>query len=323
MRISDKIKRAIAFYLSVSTFCVMLPIILSYALGYQIDYHNLKVYKTGILYINSHPSGAYIYINGRMHKDVTPAQVEELKPGTYRIDVRREGFYPWEKELVVRPNMVTRADRIELFPIRQEMKRMGQEGIAYFVISDKNYIYYMKKTGLFRSGMDGTLAKKISPYSNWPQGIKRSRFSPSGDKFLYFTDRNVWAVYLSADKTLPQTDLADTARVEEVFASQDPIIDVFWYPGASYIIAVTDKDIEAIELRGGIRNIVSLYKFNARPQSLHYDENNDSLYFTDTRTGQAPGEPASLYRLDLRQKLFDQLVQLLIKKEPDAGYEKR
>ena len=73
MKNSDKLKRAVAFYLSVLLFFIILPILLSYSLGYRIDYKALKVYKTGIIFINSKPSGASIYINDKLYSNLTPA----------------------------------------------------------------------------------------------------------------------------------------------------------------------------------------------------------------------------------------------------------
>jgi len=315
--------RAIAFYFAAALFCVLLPIILSYALGYKIDYHDLKIYKTGILYIESRPAGAAIYLNGYKYPDVTPARIEELKPGGYKVVVRREGFYPWEKDLEVRPNMVTKADRIVLFPMAQEMKRMGERGVSDFAVSDNGYLYYMKKSGLYRSTMDGSSMKRLSPYAEWPDRIVGKKFSPSGDRFLFYNDRNVWVVDLEHGKTI--AGLVEEASVQEVFAGQDSITDVFWYPGAGYIIIVTDKGIDVAELRGAakVSNAVPLYKFNSRPHGLYYDESSSALYFTDTGLGKDFSESRYLYRIDLRQKFFDALMKMLLKKEPDSGYEKR
>ena len=322
MKISDKIKRLIAFYFSVALFCTLLPIILSYSLGYQIDYSAFKIYKTGILYINSKPSGASLYVNGRRHKDLTPTQIEELKPGTYRIEVRREGFYPWERDLVVRPNMATKADRIVLFPIAKELEKIGAPDTKDFVISDKGQIYYFSKAGLFRSALDGTGLKRLTLYSDWPDRITGRKISPDGGKLIYFNEHAVSVVYLDPEPSTGKDK--EDVKVEEVIKSADPIIDVFWYSASDHLLVVTANDIKAVELRGeGMRNIVALYKFNTRPQSLYYDDDNDSLYFTDTRGSSAPGEVSYLYRLDLRQKFFDQLMQLLLKKEPVEGYEKR
>lgn len=333
MKRSDRIMRAIAFYFSVALFCVLLPIVLSYALGYQIDYRNFRIYKTGILYIESKPAGAEIYLNGWKYPDVTPAQIEELKPGSYKIVVKREGFYPWERELEVRPNMVTKAERIVLFPVAQDMKKMGERGVADFVVSENGYLYYMKKSGLYRSTMDGTSMKRLSSYAQWPDRIIGKRFSPSGDKFLYFNDRNIWVVDLDYGRKAARASPgasgggaeAEEAGVSEVFTSDDLITDVFWYPGAAYIIVVTDKGIDAAELPGarGERSVVSLYKFNSRPQGLYYDEAANALYFTDTGLGKDFSESKYLYRIDLKQKHFEQLIRDLLKKEPDSGYEKR
>jgi hypothetical protein len=320
--VSDRLKRSIAFYCAVALFIVFLPIILAYALGYKIDYSEFKIYKTGILYIESHPAGASIFINDRKMPDVTPARIEELKPGIYRVAVKREGFYPWERELEARPNMVTRADRIVLFPVKQEMKKMGERGVLDFVISDNGYMYYLKKSGLYRSYMDGTSMRRLSSYSAWPDRIIGKRFSPSGDSFLYFDENKVWLAAPDDPRSAERT--GEFMKVDEVFSGTDRISDVFWYPGAGYIIIATDKDIKVAELSAAAaHNVVPLYKFNSSPRGLWFDESSGSLYFTDTGLGQDLSESRYLYRIEFKEKFFDQLIKRLLKKEPENGYEKR
>ncbi len=317
MKNSDKFKRAIAFYMSVILFFVTLPILLSYSLGYRIDYRSFKVYKTGIIFINSKPSGASIYINEKIIDAVTPAEIEDLKPAIYKVRVRREGFYPWEEELVVRPNMVTKADSIILFPVIQEMNKINSHPSSDFTISDRGCIYYFSESGLFSSDIDGGSLKKLSPYSKWPDKIIRKRFSPDGDKILCFNGHEISVVYLNLDKVM-------SARVESILTTEEPIIDVFWYAGSGYIIVVTEKYINVLELRGGgKRNVATLYKFNLSPHAVSYDSNNGSLYFLDSPKGSSSKDGSYLYRLDLRQKLFDYLMQLLLKRDTDVQREKR
>lgn len=309
MNKSDRIKRAVAFYFSVVLFFSLLPIFLSYSLGYKIDYVALKIYKTGIIYINSQPSGASVYINGRKYKNTTPTQIEKLRPASYRVEVRLENYYPWERNLTVKPNMVTKADRIVLFPIAQDRKKLVNQEISDFIISDKGIIYYMGKYGLFRSGMDGSSIKKLSSYSSWPGRIIGKKFSPDGNKFFYFTQWTLSVAYLNPDKAVLKDN--ETARIEEVLASEDSVIDAFWYSDSGYIIIVTERDIKVAELRGEkMRNIVSLYRFVNKPQSIYYDDNNDSLYFIDE---------GYMRKLDLRQKFFDNLIQMLRRKDIENG----
>lgn len=314
MRLNDKVKRAIAFYSSVVSFLIFLPILLSYALGYHLDFSALTAYKTGIIYITSHPPGAYIYVNGVLHNNLTPSQIEGLRPGVYKVDVRREGFYPWEQDLVVRPNMVTRADRIVLFPMALDIKKVSVHQISDFVVSNKNYIYYMTRIGLFRSSADGSGFRKLSAYSNWPRNMIGKKFSPDGDKFLYFTENNASIVYLNLDKTLTQD--GEEVQVEEVMKTSTPIIEVFWYSGSNYIIVVTGEEVNVVELQGGgKRNIISLYKFNRRPTSIYYDESADYLYFADAGKGMVSKEANYLYRIELRRSFLDYLKTLLPKKD--------
>ncbi|MFH0764356.1 MAG: PEGA domain-containing protein [Candidatus Omnitrophota bacterium] len=317
---SDRILRFIAFHAALLIFFIMLPIILSYSLGYKIDYRNLKTYKTGIIYLNSRPSGASVYVNGKIYKDLTPAQIEELKPGIYNIEVRREGFYPWEGKLTVRPNMVTRADSIVLFPIGGNVKMISDLDVAAFTVSDNNYMYYFAGNGLYRSSIDGGNLKKLTSYSDWPRKIRDKKFSPDGDKILYYDENDIFVVFLNPGRY----DVVKRyeAKVEKVLKSPDKIIDVFWYFGSGYLIAVTDKDLKVVELRGGeARNVASLYRFTTRPGGLYYDEKGGSLYFTDT--GEEPGLKSRkfLYRLDLRQTFFNSVKDFLLKnqKEPENG----
>ncbi len=322
MKNSDKLKRAVVFYISVLLFFIILPILLSYSLGYRIDYRALKVYKTGIIFINSKPAGASIYINGTLYTNVTPAQIEELKPGVYKVRVKREGFYPWEEDLVVRPNMVTKADSIILFPVMQEMNEIINQPAMDFAVSDKGYIYYLAEAGLYRSDTDGYDLRKLSAYSNWPKKIIKKKFSPDGDKILCFNEKEIMVIYLNLDKA--EIKDGQSARVENIFTAEEPIVDVFWYTGSGYIIVVTEKYINVVELRGGgKRNIAMLYKFNVSPQTVSYDPNNGSLYFMDRDKDNFSKTGSYLYRLDLRQKFFDYLMQILLKREPEAANEKR
>jgi len=318
----DRIKRAIAFYISVLLFFVTLPILLSYSLGYRIDLNALKLYKTGIIFINSKPAGAAIYVNGELFDGITPAQIEELKPGAYKVQVKRQGFYPWEEELVVRPNMVTKADGIILFPVMKEMNVISPQPVADFAVSDRNNIYYLTEHGLYRSDPDGANRKKLSGYSSWPKGPTHKKFSPEGDKFLCFNEKEICVVYTNLDKA--ESLGGALAKAENVLTTEEPIVDVFWYTGSGYIIVVTEKYINVVELRGaGRRNTVTLYKFNAMPHSLYYDQANGSLYFADIGKNKMMLEGRYVYRLDLRQKFFDSLMQLLPKRESEAANDKR
>jgi hypothetical protein len=315
----DRIKRALAFFLSAALFIVLLPITLSYSLGYKIDYRELKAYKTGILHVRTNPAGASLYLNGVLHDEATPAQIEELKPGKYLVDIRRDGFYPWEKELVVRPNMVTRADGIILFPVKQEMTKLINKDVADIFVTDRSEIYYFSRYGLFKSDIDGGSMKRVTTYCDWPEKIKSKKMSPDGAKLIIYDDRKVWIVFLR-DPERSALRSGDSARVDEIMSVSDAVNDVFWHSSSSYIIVVTPSQIAIAEARAAAKNIVSLYKFNSPGPGIFYE--NDCLYFTDTKLGQEAASSARYpYRIDLKRNFFEGIMKRLLKKDGDAASE--
>ncbi|MDD5496676.1 MAG: PEGA domain-containing protein [Candidatus Omnitrophica bacterium] len=316
MKNSDTLIRYIAFYFSLALYLILLPIVLAYSFGYHIDFHKFNIYKTGILSLKSEPSGAFIYINGKLYTDLTPARVEELKPGTYFVEVKREGFYPWQKDLSVIPNMVTRADNIILFPTLRDLAKISDLKTVNFIIPDnKSQMYQMTESGLYRSNIDGTGLMKLSPYSDWPSDITGKSFSPDGKKILFFNEDGIWVIYLTSRDAAKD---GDSVEVEEVLTSPSVIRSVFWHSGSNHIVFVAGRDINVLELgKGGRKNMVTLHKCNLPPKGIFYDNNNDSLYFTDYRGGRD-----GIYRMDLREKFFDKLIQR-VKKEFDVIYEKK
>lgn len=312
MNRSDMIKRAIVFYFSLALFFILLPIVVSYSLGYKIDFSYFRIYKTGIISIKSQPSGSVVYVNGKIRNDLTPTRVEELKPGTYNVEVRRDGFYPWKKDLLVRPNMVTKAEYIVLFPLPEEMQSLGVPDVIDFLVAPDNTVYYMTRSGLFKSDANGDNCKKISSYSNWPGDIKGKKFSPNGKKFLYFSDHKIW---IANNENIP--------KIEEAANTSSPIIDVFWYSDSRHIVFATEKDLSVMETGASYSgSSIMLYEFTVRPRALFYDNGNDSLYFTDLKSAPDANAAGSLYRLDLRQKFFDKFLRRL-KKEFEINYENK
>lgn len=313
---SDSVIRYIAFFFSLALYLTLLPIILSYSLGYHVDFQKFVIYKTGILSLKSTPSGASIYINGKLYPDITPARIEELRPGAYFVEVKKDALFPWQKELVVRPNMVTRAESILLFPTLQVTQMVSdREADNFFIPDDRSQVYYMTKSGLYKSNIDGTNSKKLSSYSGWPSNIVGKKLSPDGKKILYFSANGIWIIYLNNPVL---TRYGDIAEVEEALKSPNIIKDVFWHSDSNHIIFVADRDIDVLEIgKGGGKNIVTLNKCIRQPKCVYYDTYNDSLYFDDSSEGKS-----NLYRLDLREKFFEKLMER-IKKEFDIIYDQK
>lgn len=76
-----------------------------YARGYRLDFKSLKVLPNGILVIKSDPDGASVFINGDLEA-ATNTNIP-LPSGTYDVEIKKEGFLPWKKRLIIEKEIVT------------------------------------------------------------------------------------------------------------------------------------------------------------------------------------------------------------------------
>ena len=76
-----------------------------YARGYRLNLKTFKFQPNGILVLKSEPDGASVYINGDL-KTATNASIS-LSPGTYDVEVRKDGFFTWGKRLTIEKEIVT------------------------------------------------------------------------------------------------------------------------------------------------------------------------------------------------------------------------
>ena len=59
--------------------------------------------STGAINLNSTPSGAKIYLDGK-YQDITPQSLSNLEPGTYQLRLTKSGYQDWQQEVTVSPD---------------------------------------------------------------------------------------------------------------------------------------------------------------------------------------------------------------------------
>jgi hypothetical protein len=69
--------------------------------------------QTGLLSVNSFPTAAEVFINGKL-ATVTDDKLY-LEPGEYTVEIFKDGYSPWRKQLQVQQELVTQTDAL-LFP---------------------------------------------------------------------------------------------------------------------------------------------------------------------------------------------------------------
>jgi len=107
-------------------FIVSLIALIALSRGYRLNFSNKSIESTGILVASSYPTGAKIYVNGVL-KDATNANII-LNPGQYNIEIKKEGYSVWKKQLNIKGEVVTKADAL-LFPQNPSLAPVTSLGI--------------------------------------------------------------------------------------------------------------------------------------------------------------------------------------------------
>jgi hypothetical protein len=190
---------------------------------------------TGLLVATSSPDGAQVIING--HLTTATDNTINLAPGDYDVKIFKEGYFPWEKKITVKKEVVSKADAL-LFPTAPQLASITNVGIlnpvidpsltkiAYAVASQsavKNGIYILDMSSrpiLTLQNASSQIAQDIA------NTFSSSTFTWSPDSAQILanieTKQNTFTKYLLQTNTLNQTpqDVTETiASVDNAWQS--------------------------------------------------------------------------------------------------------
>ena len=110
------ILRRIVFYTFLLLYLILCPGLLLYASGYIFDPLTREVARTGLIHLNSIPPGANVYLERSRFIQRTPATLEKLYPGDYRVTIELPGYRMWTQKVAVKPGKATAFDKVLLLP---------------------------------------------------------------------------------------------------------------------------------------------------------------------------------------------------------------
>jgi hypothetical protein len=170
--------RRIIFYIFLLFFIVFVPTIIFYARGYNFDFEKKIFVATGGIYLRSYPQKADIYIDSK-ESGKTNNFIKRLVPKVYNVKLVKENYHLWQKELTVKPWIVTKAEKIFLVPSNPKIFLIDQNEVNQLLFKDqyseKELIDIVKKSS----------KNKILKINNFNHDLKEDKFYFIGDDNLY------------------------------------------------------------------------------------------------------------------------------------------
>lgn len=135
MKPLTKKQRFISIILLFIIFIFAAPIIVFYSLGYRID-SEFTFQKTGGIFIQSSIPNASVFVEDEYFKDnglfLRNILVQDLKPNkTYKIEIQKDGYQSWVKNMFVYPSIVTEGQVLMLpneYEVREILPYVDAEG---------------------------------------------------------------------------------------------------------------------------------------------------------------------------------------------------
>lgn len=116
------------------------------ARGYTFSPAEKRIVGTGIITVSSEPDAASVFVDGHL-TTATNATVASLTPKKYSVKVVKEGFIPWEKEVIVKEGLVSEL-KITLFPAIPSIYPLTFTGVLNPSLSpDESKLAYVVPSG--------------------------------------------------------------------------------------------------------------------------------------------------------------------------------
>ena len=147
---------------------------IKFASGYRLDLASKTLKPTGILVANSYPDGARVFVNDKFVAATNGTL--SLKPGKYTIEIKKSGFLPWKKEIVIEKELVALAEAF-LFPEVPDLKPLTFNEVNNPQVSPDNtkIVYSIPLPDLNAGLWVIDLTDSLLGFSKSPRQIAKSR----------------------------------------------------------------------------------------------------------------------------------------------------
>ena len=212
--------RRVLFYGLVVVFIFIGAGMVLYSQGWRFNFQTFFFQKVGAIYIETKPSDVIIKIDNKEFLDKSGliqsgTLISNLLPRKYKVELQKNGYYPWNKTLIVKPSMVAEIINAILIPEKIETKTISLlKPINNFWLQNQNIIFEINHSFYYASlntSSAPTIKKiKFADFAEWD--AKGERF------FLKDSKNGIYDLYETSNlsKRLNLNDLLSRLEKEKM-----------------------------------------------------------------------------------------------------------
>ncbi len=197
--------RSILFYSFLFLFVLAGLYIIFSSQGWQLDINNCRIPKfwncqitlarTGGIFIATKPKGVVIKIDDQIFKDKSGliqsgTLINNLLPKDYKVEIEKDGYLPWEKNIRVGSGLVAELLKIVLIPEEINKKTVDiTKSIDDFWINQQQKIIFKNKEGFYYFS-NPSLTNESDNLNIKLRGDKFIQWSEDGGKVILEDSKN-------------------------------------------------------------------------------------------------------------------------------------
>jgi len=253
-------RRLILPTLSVILLLIVAGVVILYARGYRFNPQNRALAGTGLLVATSKPDGAQVFVDGELVSATNTTL--SLVPGKHTIEIRKEGFQSWKKEMKIFEEVVAQTDAV-LFPRNPGLSPLTNSGVLYPKIApDGSAIAFVKR----------------NPEATVAAGLRRQEILEQTGVFILDLENRPLAFANNPRQIVAYSDLPADLLEQDVSivwsTNQDQLLVQF--ETAAYLLnnannpvaAFAPSELETIELWEEQKALALQSKIEALPKEL-------------------------------------------------------
>lgn len=298
------------FYLLIVVFFVASPILVLYTSGYRFG--EGIVSETGGVSVYLSPAGSTLYINGKSGDTLGFLSrsffVQDLKIGDYSIEVKKEGYLPWAKNIAVYPKIVTENyaflapekfildEVLQFIRTKEGTGTTTKETVKVSATSTAEYLSVkslFEKRKLTRAEEKKELEESLDIHKRFSLD-ETDDILISGKSAVYLKNNTISALWIGNVLDAPyffRVSTTTIATTTDIFKSDEKIYNIEFYPDRTDVVLIErPSGIVALQLNIGSREEDLRHVFEKRDSKIRVASN--GAYFIK-------GVDGRFYRLEL------------------------
>jgi hypothetical protein len=140
--------RKILFFVLATVYVVVCPLLVLYALGYIYSPVEREFVQTGLIHLSTVPAGADIYLEKSRFTNRTPATIEGLFEGNYKITLIKKRYKSWTQSISIEAGKAAAFNDILLTPTEWPRETMTTFGCKELIPTENGAFFITKTTNL-------------------------------------------------------------------------------------------------------------------------------------------------------------------------------